>query len=62
MTCASCPFIVRHTLAAVPGVREVAVSLEQHQATVTYDDTATTIAALTDAARKAGYPSHPVRP
>ena len=62
MTCAACPFIVKRTLAAVPGVREATVSFEEHRAIVVYDDATATIAALTDATTQAGYPSHPVAP
>lgn len=57
MTCASCPYIVKKTLAAVPGVRTAEVSFEVKTATVTFDDEKTTIAALTTATRNAGYPS-----
>lgn len=55
MTCASCPFIVKKTLAAVPGVHAAEVSFEAKTATVTFDDKKTTIAALTMATRNAGY-------
>jgi mercuric ion binding protein len=57
MTCASCPYIVKKTLAAVPGVSTVEVSLEAKAATVTFDDEKTTIAVLTRSTARAGYPS-----
>jgi mercuric ion binding protein len=62
MTCSACPFIVKRTLAAVPGVREVTVSFDEHRATVVYDDAVATVAALTDATAQAGYPSRLVTP
>lgn len=57
MTCASCPYIVKQSLAAVPGVRDVKVSYEKRIAIVTFDDSATTVAALTAATANSGYPS-----
>lgn len=59
MTCASCPYIVKKSLAAVPGVHGAEVSFETKSATVTFDDQKTNVAALTDATTKAGYPSQP---
>ncbi len=59
MTCASCPYIVKRSLAAVPGVSNAQVSFEMKSATVTFDDQKTNAAALTDATTKAGFPSHP---
>ena len=38
MTCASCPYIVKTSMAAVPGVSTVAVSFEAKTATVTFDE------------------------
>ena len=57
MYCSACPYIVKQSLARVPGVETVAVSYEQKSATVTYDDQVTTIDALTAATTQAGYPS-----
>ncbi len=57
MTCASCPYIVKRSLAAVPGVSNAQVSFKTKSATVTFDDQKTNAAALTDATNKAGYPS-----
>jgi len=57
MTCASCPYIVRQTLAAVPGVDQVDVSFEARTVTVTFDDARTDVAALTAATAANGYPS-----
>jgi mercuric ion binding protein len=61
MTCATCPPIVRKSLARVPGVGHVDVSAESHTATVRFDDEKTTVAALIEAITKAGYPSRPLR-
>ncbi len=57
MTCASCPYIVKKTLAAVPGVREVEVSFPEKTAVVTFDDAKTEVDALTAATGQVGYPS-----
>ncbi len=60
MTCAACPYIVKRTLARVPGVNSVAVSYRQKSAVVSFDDDETNLAALKDATLKAGYPSEVV--
>ena len=57
MYCDSCPYIVKQSLAKVPGVEKVVVSFEQKTATVTYDDQKTAPDALTSATTQAGYPS-----
>ena len=57
MYCDSCPYIVKQSLAKVPGVEKVVVSFEQKTATVTYDDQKTALDALTSATKQAGYPS-----
>jgi mercuric ion binding protein len=61
MTCASCPFIVRQSMAAVRGVDRVRVSLEKRTATVTFDDAKTTPDAIAAASAKAGFPANPSR-
>jgi len=61
MTCAACPITVKKALSRVAGVTEVSVSNEKKQATVVFDDTQTTVAALTRATTDAGYPSTPVK-
>ena len=38
MYCADCPFIVKKSLEAVPGVAKATVSFKDKTATVTYDD------------------------
>ena len=57
MYCDACPYIVKESLAKVPGVEKVVVSFEQKTATVTYDDQKTAPDALTSATTQAGYPS-----
>lgn len=57
MTCAACPFTVQMALRNVEGVSEVNVSYENHQAVVTFDDSQTSVSALTEATTNAGYPS-----
>jgi periplasmic mercuric ion binding protein len=56
---ADCPFIVRKSLEAVPGVSKAIVSYKDKTAVVTYDDTEADIAALTRATTEAGYPPAP---
>ena len=57
MYCASCPYIVKQSLAAVPGVKGVSVSFRDKTAIVTFDSARTNVAALTDATFATGYPS-----
>lgn len=57
MTCAACPFTVKRALTKVDGVQKVEVSYEKLAAVVTFDDTKTTVEALTKATENAGYPS-----
>ena len=59
MYCADCPFVVRKTLEAVPGVAKVTVSYKDKTAIVTYDDSKVDVKALTSATTSAGYPSAP---
>ena len=57
MTCPSCPYIVRQTLAAVDGVTAVEVSFAEKSAVVTFDDTKTEVASLTLATANMGFPA-----
>ena len=59
MYCADCPFVVRKSLEAVPGVAKVTVSYKDKTAIVTYDDSKVDVKALTTATTNAGYPSAP---
>jgi mercuric ion binding protein len=58
MTCELCPITVKESLAKVPGVTNVDVSLEAKTAIVTFDDAKTTTDSLMGATTNAGYPSH----
>jgi mercuric ion binding protein len=58
MTCASCPYIVKTSMAAVPGVASVAVSFQARTATVMFDDAKTNPDAIAAASMNAGYPAH----
>ena len=61
MYCASCPFIVKQTLAGLTGVQLVEVSYDREaavaMAVVVYEDNETEIAALTAATSDIGFPS-----
>lgn len=59
MFCADCPFIVKKSLEAVPGVAKATVSYKDKTAIVTYDDGRADVKSLTEATTKAGYPSAP---
>lgn len=59
MDCASCPFTVKSSLQAVPGVAKVVVSFADKTAVVTFDDAETSVPALITATTNAGYPSAP---
>jgi mercuric ion binding protein len=61
MTCASCPYIVKKSMAAVPGVSSAAVSFETKTAIVTFDDTKTNADAIGAASAKAGFPARPAK-
>jgi len=59
MYCATCPYTVRASLEAVPGVIKALVSYKDKTAVVSYDDAKTNVKALTSATTNAGYPSEP---
>ena len=59
MYCAACPYTVKASLEAVPGVAKVLVSYKDKSASVTYDDARTDVKALMEATTNAGYPSAP---
>ncbi len=61
MKCASCPITVKKALKKVEGVEKVEVNLEKKEAVVTFDDAKTTVEAVLEATKNAGYPST-VRP
>ena len=59
MFCADCPFIVKKSLEAVPGVAKATVSYKDRTVMVTYDDARVDLSALAAATTNAGYPSAP---
>lgn len=59
MYCADCPYVVKKSLEAIPGVTKVTVSYKDKTATVTFDDGKADLKALTAATTNAGYPSVP---
>jgi mercuric ion binding protein len=61
MKCAACPITIKKALNKVEDVEKVEVNLEKKEALVTFDDAKTTVEALLEATKNAGYPST-VRP
>ncbi|MFZ2223561.1 MAG: cation transporter [Candidatus Deferrimicrobium sp.] len=59
MTCGHCVAAVKKTLAAVPGVGEVEVTLSPPRAVVSCDPSKTTMEMLTKATAEEGYLSSP---
>lgn len=57
MDCETCPITIRLALMKVAGVKAAVVSYKKRNAVVTFDDAATSVAALTRATEDAGYPS-----
>ena len=60
MWCASCPYIIKQTLARVPGVLDVAVSFDDQVAIVRFDNDETDVTSLTQATADVGFPSQPL--
>ena len=57
MDCPVCPITVKKALTKIVGVSQTVVNFDKRQAVVTFDDTKTSIDALTHATKNAGYPS-----
>ncbi|WP_455025037.1 mercury resistance system periplasmic binding protein MerP [Marinobacter fonticola] len=57
MTCSACPITIKLALNKMDGVSQVDVSYPDREAVVTFDDTLTSVEALTEATANAGYPS-----
>lgn len=57
MDCPVCPITVKKALTKVPGVSQAEVHFDQRLVTVIFDDSRTSIEALTRATKDAGYPS-----
>ena len=62
LSCPSCFFIVKHSIARVPGVKSVDLSAETEIATVTFDDAMTSAAAVSNATIANGFPSKIITP
>lgn len=59
MNCELCPLTIKKAISKVPGVVSVDASYEKKQAVVTFDDSKTSVEALTKATANAGFPSAP---
>lgn len=57
MNCDLCPLTIKKAVSRVPGVATVEASYEKKEAVVTFDDSKTSVEALTKATANAGYPS-----
>ena len=57
MSCSTCPITVRKALLKVPGVSKAVVSLDRHDARVTFNDAKTSVEALLEATKDVGYPA-----
>lgn len=57
MTCALCPFTVHKAVTAVSGVKMATIDFGKKQATVIFDDCATTPASIAEASTNSGYPA-----
>lgn len=62
MSCALCPITVKSAISRVPGVISVEVDADLKQATVRFEDTQATTAAIAAASTNAGYPASEVYP
>ena len=60
MTCALCPVTVRKAMERVDGVQDVDVDFDTKTATVTFDDSSTTVTEIAQASADVGYPATPV--
>ncbi|MFC3677126.1 heavy-metal-associated domain-containing protein [Ferrovibrio xuzhouensis] len=58
MTCALCPVTVKKAMEGVAGVKSVAIDFDAKTATVTFDPSKATVAAIAQASTNAGYPAH----
>jgi mercuric ion binding protein len=57
MTCALCPVTVKKAMEGVSGVRSVRVDFKAKSATVVFDASVATVAAIARASTSAGYPA-----
>lgn len=59
MTCATCPLTVRIAMQRVDGVIQAKVDFESKTATVTFDDSQTTVEKIAEASTNVGFPATP---
>jgi mercuric ion binding protein len=57
MSCASCPYIVKGSIAQLDGIKQVDATMEDRTATVTFDDAICNVAQIQAATEGVGYPS-----
>lgn len=57
MSCPTCPIQVKGALSKVPGVSKATASLEKKEAVVTFDESKTSVEALTKATADIGFPA-----
>lgn len=56
MTCAACPITVKKAISKVEGVSKVEINFEKREASVSFDDSKTTLQQIQKASADAGYP------
>lgn len=56
MTCAACPITVKKAISKVEGVAKVDINFEKREASVSFDDSKTTLQQIQKASADAGYP------
>ena len=56
----TCPYMVKQAISAVDGIKAVEATMEDRSATVTFEDTLTSIEAIQQATADIGYRSTPV--
>lgn len=56
MTCAACPITVKKAISKVEGVSKVEINFEKREASVSFDDSKTTLQQIQKASAEAGYP------
>ena len=61
MICGADPHIIRQSLRALPGVKDVKISLDDKTASVNFDDAKITVDQMVIAVGAAGYVSRPVQ-
>ena len=57
MNCVSCPYMVKQAISMVEGIKFVEATMADRSATVTFEDTITTVQDIQQATADIGYPS-----